>query len=140
MRKVLLAVDGSEHSDQAARYMVEFIKQHGPVEIHVANVEPEPIAWQTHGMEEKAIDAHLTARAQQAMKSAKKILKTAGAPHHTHIGRGDVAQTLLSLADKLGCDTIVMGTRGLGAVSGIAMGSVTRKVLHLTLLPVVCVK
>ena len=140
MRKVLLAVDGSEHSDQAAHYIVEFVKEHGPIDIHVANVEPEPIAWQTHGMEEKAIDAHLTARAHQSMKSAREILTAAGAPHHSHIGRGEVAQTLLTLADKLGCDAIVMGTRGLGAVSGIAMGSVTRKVLHLTRLPVVCVK
>jgi len=32
-----------------------------PVEIHLANVEPEPVAWQTRGMEDQAIDAHLTA-------------------------------------------------------------------------------
>lgn len=140
MRKVLLAVDGSEHSDQAARYLVGFIKEHGPVEVHVANVEPEPIAWQTHGMEDKAIEAHLRALARQSTKSAKDILKAAGVPHHSHTGRGEVAPTLLSMADKLGCDTLVMGTRGLGAVSGIAMGSVTRKVLHLTQLPVICVK
>lgn len=140
MRKVLLAVDGSEHSDQAACYIVEFVKEHGPIEIHVANVEPEPIAWQTHGMEEKAIDAHLKAFAHQSMKSAQEILRLAGVTYHTHIKRGDVAHTLVMLADKLGCDTIVMGTRGLGAMSGIALGSVTSKVLHLSHLPVVCVK
>ena len=140
MRKVLLAIDGSEHSDQTARFIVEFINEHGPIEVHMANIEPEPIAWQTHGMEEKAIDAHLTARAHQSMKSAKEILKAAGVPHHTHVGRGEVAHALVKLADKLGCDSIVIGTRGLGAVSGIAMGSVTRKVLHLTHLPVICVK
>jgi len=140
MRKVLLPVDGSEHSDRAVHYVVEFIKEHGPIEIHLANVEPEPIAWQTHGMEEQAIEAHLTSRAHQAMKSAKEILKAAGLQHHTHVGRGDVSQALLAMADKLRCDAIVIGTRGLGAVSGIALGSVTRKVLHLTHLPVVCVK
>ena len=140
MRKVLLAVDGSEHSDRAVHYIAEFTKDHGPVEIHVANVEPEPVAWQTHGMEEQAIEAHLTSRAHQSMKSAKEILKAAGLQHHTHVARGDVSQALLALADKLRCDTIVIGTRGLGAVSGIALGSVTRKVLHLTHLPVICVK
>jgi len=140
MRKVLLAVDGSDHSDRAVHYVAEFIKEHGPIEVHVANVEPEPVAWQTHGMEEQAIEAHLTSRAHQAMKSAKDILKAAGASHHAHVGRGDVAQTLLTMAGKLGCDAIVIGTRGLGAVSGIALGSVTRKVLHLTHLPVICVK
>ena len=140
MRKVLLPVDGSEHSDQATRYIVGFVKEHGPVEVHLANVEPEPVAWQTRGMENSAIDAHLTALAHRSMKSAQDILKKAGVPHHTHVKRGDVAQSLATLADKLGCDTIVIGTRGLGAVSGLALGSVTRKLLHLSRIPVICVK
>ncbi len=33
-----------------------------------------------------------------------------------------------------------MGTRGLGAVAGVLMGSVTTKLLHLTDLPVTLVK
>ena len=37
MRKVLLAVNGSEHSDQAARYVVEFVKEHGATEIHLSH-------------------------------------------------------------------------------------------------------
>jgi nucleotide-binding universal stress UspA family protein len=140
MRKVLVAVDGSEHSDQAARYVVDFVKQHGPVETHLANVEPEPIAWQTRGMEPEAIHAHLLARSHQTMKSAQEILKAAGVPCHAHAKIGDLAATLTALADSLGCDAIVIGTRGLGALSGIALGSVTRKVLHLSHLPVICVK
>lgn len=50
------------------------------------------------------------------------------------------AEVLAALADELGCDHIVMGTRGLGAISGIVLGSVTRKVLHLTRIPVTCIK
>lgn len=140
MRKVLVPVDGSEHSDHAVLYLVDFIKEHGPVEIHVANVEPEPVAWQTHGMEQEAINAHLSTLGHHSMKSAQKILKENGIPHHAHLGRGDTAHVIVALAAKLGCDTIVMGTRGLGAVSGLALGSVTRKVLHLSNLPVVCVR
>lgn len=140
MRKVLVPVDGSGHSDQAVRHLVDFVREHGPLEVHVANVEPEPVAWQTHGMEKETIEAHLAARGHQAVKSAHEILKASGMPHHTHLARGDTAAVIVALAEKLGCDTIVMGTRGLGAVSGLAMGSVTRKVLHLSNLPVICVK
>lgn len=140
MRNVLLPVDGSEHSDRAVRYVVDFAREHGPVEIHVANVEPAPVAWQTHGMEEDAIDAHLAAVGHRAVKSAQEILKAAGLAYHTHLGRGDTAAVVVALADKLRCDTIVIGTRGLGEISGLAMGSVTRKVLHLSSLPVICVK
>lgn len=140
MRKILLAVDGSEHSDSAARFVVSFIKDHGPVEIHLANVEPAPIEWQTHGMEEEVIDAHLNAVGRKELKPARAVLDERGIPYHMHIRKGEVAETLVKLADKLSCDAIVMGTRGLGAVSGIALGSVTTKVLHLSHLPVICVK
>ncbi|MFY9328460.1 MAG: universal stress protein [Georgfuchsia sp.] len=140
MRNVLLAVDGSEYSDRAVHFVVEFVKQHGTIEIHVANVEPAPVEWQTHGLEEKTVEAHLKSVARHAMKSAQEILRSAEIPFHTHFSEGDVARALVQLADKLGCDAIVMGTRGLGAVSNIALGSVTSKLLHLTHLPVVCVK
>jgi nucleotide-binding universal stress UspA family protein len=46
----------------------------------------------------------------------------------------------VALADELDCDHIVMGTRGLGAIPGIVLGSVTRKVLHLAKVPVVCIR
>ena len=140
MRKVLLAVDGSEHSDQAARYVVEFVKEYGPLEVHLANVEPEPIGWQTLGIEDQAIQAHLTALGRRSVKSAQAILDTAGLPYHTHLRNGDAASMLVSLAKKMGCDTIVMGTRGLNAITGMALGSVTTKVLYLSKIPVICVK
>lgn len=140
MRQVLIAVDGSNYSDQATRYIVNFIKDHGPVEVHLVNVEPEPITWQTHGMEEKAIEAHLNALAREKLKSARGILDERGIQYHLHIRKGDIADTVVALAEKLSCDAIVMGTRGLGKVSSIALGSVTSKVLHLTHLPVICVK
>ena len=140
MRKLLVAVDGSQHSDQAVQFAAAFVKEHGPAELHLVNVEPKPIAWQTHGMEPEAIHAHLTSLSHQTMKPAQEILKAAGVPCHVHTRIGEIAEELVALADKLACDTIVIGTRGLGAITGFALGSVSRKVLHLTHLPVICVK
>ena len=140
MRKVLLAVDGSEHSDQVARYLVEFVKEHGAVEIHLANVQPDPVGWQTLGIEQQGIQAHLAALGRRSVKSAQAILDDAGLLYHTHLRQGDAARTLVLLATKIGCDTIVMGTRGLNAISGMALGSVTTKVLYLSQVPVICVK
>lgn len=140
MRKILLPVDGSDHAYEAAQYIVRFVREHGPVEVHVLNVEPKPIEWQTHGMETDAIQAHLAARAHMTMKPVLHLLNEAGVSHHDHVKLGDAAETIVALANELGCDTIVMGTRGLGALSGLALGSVGRKVLHLASMPVICVK
>lgn len=140
MHKVLVPVDGSDHSDNAVRYVIESAKQHGPIEIHLANAEPAPVAWQTHGLEQHAIQAHLKTLGHQSLLSAEVILKEAGMPYHAHLGQGETAPYIVELAGTLGCDTIVMGTRGLGAISGLALGSVTRKVLHLSNVPVICVK
>jgi len=140
MRKLLIAVDGSQHSDHAVLFAVNFVKEHGPVEIHLVNVEPKPVAWQTRGMEPEAIRAHLAALSHQTMKSAHDILKAADISSRMHARIGDVAEEVVSLAEKLGCDTIVLGTRGLGAISGFSLGSISRKVLHLSHLPVICVK
>lgn len=140
MRSVLLPVDGSKHAFAAALYLIEFAKLHGELEVHVLNIEPPPVSWQTHGMEDDAIQAHLTARAHIALKPVLNVLNEAGIHHKTHVKLGDTAETIVALADELGCDSIVMGTRGLGGLAALALGSVTRKVLHLATKPVTCIK
>lgn len=140
MRKVLLPVDGSDSAFHAALYLVEFARQHGPVEVHVVNVQPKPVEWQTRGMEKDAINDQLTVDAHHAMKPILHVLNEKEISCQTHVKLGDTAETLAALAKELGCDHIVMGTRGLGAISGIVLGSVTRKVLHLATVPVLCIK
>lgn len=140
MRKILLAVDGSEQSDNAVRFAIDFCRDHGALEIHLLTVEPKPETWQTHGMEPEVIKAHLKSHCHTVQQSAQALLKDAGLSAQVHFREGDAAQTIVMEADSLACDAIVMGSRGLGAFAGIALGSVTRKVLHLANCPVVCVK
>lgn len=140
MQKVLLPVDSSDSAFQAALYLVDFIRKYGPVEIHVVNVQPKPVEWQTRGMEKEAINDHLMTDAQLAMKPVLDLFGEKGIACQAHVKLGDPAETLVALADELGCDHILMGTRGLGAISGMVLGSVTRKVLHLANIPVLCIK
>ncbi|MBI2277206.1 MAG: universal stress protein [Dechloromonas sp.] len=140
MRNVLLPVDGSRHAFAAVLFLIEFVKVHGPIEIHILNVEPEPGPWQMHGMEAEGIKDQVSARAHIAMKPILHAFNEAGIKHQSHVRQGAVAENIVSLAAELGCDTIVMGTRGLGGLAAVTLGSVTRKVLLLATLPVICVK
>jgi nucleotide-binding universal stress UspA family protein len=140
MRSVLLPEDGSDSAFNAAQYVIDFIEKHGPVEVHIVNVKPKPLTWQAHGMAEEAINSYMAIDAHLAMKPVVHALDEEGIAHQTHIEVGDVGEAVVALANDLGCDHIVMGTRGLGVISGIVLGSVTRKVLHRAKVPVICIK
>jgi|APIni6443716594_1056825.scaffolds.fasta_scaffold980951_2 hypothetical protein len=101
MRKVLLPVDGSDSAVQAALYMIDFAHKHGPIEVHVVNVQPKPQEWQTHGTEQDAINAHLAVEAHTVLKPILHALDDEKIAYQTHIKLGDPAETLAALADEL---------------------------------------
>lgn len=53
---------------------------------------------------------------------------------------GKPAEEILSLSEKENVDTIVLGTRGLGALSGVIAGSVSQAILHNATCSVIVVK
>ena len=140
MKSVLLAVDGSKSSFEAVLYLIDFVKEHGPLFVHVVNVQPKPSLSQTDGVEQAAVDQQFSAEAYSSLKPALHALQEAHITHQMHIRLGDTAEIVVALADELGCDHIVMGTRGLGAISGVLLGSVTNRVLQLASTPVTCVR
>ena len=140
MRNILLPVDGSDSAFQAALYVIDSIRKYGPMTVHLVNVQPKPMPWQTIGMEPEDVDAHLSVQAHVALKAVQHLLNEEGVEYLTHVKLGDVGETVVALADELDCDHIIMGTRGLGAILGMVLGSATRKVLYLAEIPVVCVK
>ena len=56
------------------------------------------------------------------------------------LGFGGIAETIGETARRLQVDTVVMGTRGLGSLSGLLLGSVAHRVVHQVPLPVILVK
>ena len=65
---------------------------------------------------------------------------TPGIKYASDIRTGAFAETIVQVAGERRCTRIVMGTRGLGAVSGVVLGSVTYGVVHLAAMPVTLVK
>ena len=74
------------------------------------------------------------------MKPAIAAIKRLKLDATCHTQIGDPASTIVAFAKKKGCNEIVMGNNGLGAVAGLIMGSVARKVVFLAQTPVVLVK
>jgi nucleotide-binding universal stress UspA family protein len=78
---------------------------------------------------------------QRLVEMAAAEAKTKGAsPINTRVEVGDPATAILRVAGEEKPDFIVMGTRGLGSMRGLLMGSVSHKVIQLADCPVITVK
>jgi nucleotide-binding universal stress UspA family protein len=139
MRSVLLAFDGSEPSKRALRYLLSFIEKREEVTVYLVNVETKLSAPDTRPGG-AAIDDHLQDVARQALLEAEITLGDAGIGYQSHACVGEVAETISATADKLGCDIIVLGRRGLSAVTGLLLGAVATRVLNLSSRPVILIK
>lgn len=139
--KILLPVDGSEGAARAARHVAGIAKLVPELQVHLVNVQPLGDDWMTRRSikpEELAKMEHEWAEA--AIEPARAILKAAGVACSEQFAQGEVAPTIARLAKELGCDQIVMGSRGQSSLGGLLMGSVATKVLHLAEMPVTLVK
>jgi len=140
MRKILVPVDASESAQHAARYAATLASDNPAVQLHVLNVQ-EPLEVRAHAyltqQEAKSIQA---ADAQRVLQAVMELLDDAGVAYRADWRIGDTASTIAAYAEEIGCESIVMGTRGLGLVGNLVMGSVANKVVHLVKVPVTLVK
>src|SRR5690606_16740243 len=82
----------------------------------------------------------LETKAQGVLAEAATMLQGSGLTYETHSVLGNVAEQINDAVKRLGCDTVVMGTRGLGSFTGLLLGSVANRVIHEVSVPVLLVK
>lgn len=143
MSRILIAVDGSSHSAKVAKAAIRQAAAYRQrPELHLAFVHlPVPtLGGLIKPVGHEALQRYYREEGEDALRGAKKLLDRAGLAFVTHIMVGPVAESLVSEARKLKCDLIIMGTHGMGAVSGVLLGSVAAKVVHLARCPVVLVR
>jgi nucleotide-binding universal stress UspA family protein len=139
--KVLVPVDGSDHAERAVRFAALLAQDPARLQIVLLNVQPAPSDVDTLHMAQKAILEHLRARGEDTLGPARKILDDARIAHEVNVAiAGDPSLEIARVAREQGCDQVVMGTRGLGALAGLALGSVATKVVHLAEVPVTLVR
>lgn len=142
MLKVLVPVDASESSDRGVDYLIRIARLlRDPVEVHLLTVHHHiPYGRAASSVAGDQIQQYYQEEGLAALKSARDRLDAAQIPYVFHIGVGEPAEVIVRYAREKACDQIIMGTRGLGAVGGLLLGSVATKVLHLTNIPVAFVK
>lgn len=142
MYKILVPVDGSDNALRAVHYAVKVAKGHKSASLHLLLVNPEPVVYGEIALyvDRSKVEQARREHGEAMLKPAVAAAEAAGVRFAQEILVGDVPQVIAHRAEELGCDVIVMGTRGLGVLGGLMLGSVASKVVHLTKLPVTLVK
>lgn len=141
MKRILIPVDGSQPAIRAVQALLA-ARAYDPVaRVDLLSVQiPLKPGKIGRGLSQTEIDAYYQDEGRAALQEASRLLSQAGVPFQARVEIGAAADTIARLADETGADEIYMGSRGLGSISSLFMGSVATRVLHLTELPVTLVK
>jgi nucleotide-binding universal stress UspA family protein len=145
--KILVPYDGSPPSKRAVEYSLRIATAVGKpaVELHLLNVQEADATVIDYFLRDAAdVAARLVSSRREAgaklLESPKRMVEDSGVRVEQTVLLGDPAEVIGSYADQQRCDMLVMGTRGLGPVGGLLLGSVTTKVINLVKVPVTLVK
>lgn len=137
--KILLATDGSENANRAAEATISLALGLSLQSITIAHIVSPPSESR---MVQAKFDVH-----SLLVEESKKILSgtlarydAAGIAYSLKVAIGDPAQEILAHVAKEQIDLVVIGTRGMGTLKGVLMGSVSQKIAHLGPCPVMIVK
>ena len=141
--RILLATDGSEEAELAALRAVE-LADATDSELHVVHVGVVPIFLKSYpgtlGYEGKLYEQIEEISRELLRKESWRVKAAGGTVAGAHLRMGQVDLEIVALAEELGADLIVMGSRGLGGVRRALMGSVSDSVVRYAHCPVLVVR
>jgi len=141
MTKLLLPVDGSPCSRRAAEFAVRLAGDRASAKVLLLNVQSPVMAWEVSNYVTAEMVNQIHEKAgREAIKGAREVLDAAGVPCEEHLLVGEPAEIIAQVAAQERVEGIVMGTRGMGLVKSLVLGSVATKVIHLVEVPVTLVK
>ncbi len=153
MFRIMLATDGSPRALKAARYTADlcaalrepavtilFVKELSVSMFAVPGVgTPDEMVFPSGPLDWTKVQDSLEAAAQKALADTNKAFEGVDAPITLMKEIGKPADVICATAEKEGFDLIVIGSRGLGEIRGLVLGSVSNHVVHRAKVPVLVV-
>ena len=137
--KILFAVDGSDHALHAARVAAEMARGMKPKEFRiVVSYDSIPVYLGEPNMQ-FAID-NRKKDAEEILDKAIKEVGTIPGEIHTEMIEGDPAAAIIEVATTRESEIIIMGSRGLGRLAELLLGSTSQKVVAHAHCPVLIVR
>jgi nucleotide-binding universal stress UspA family protein len=142
MLKILIAVDGSEHANRAIEAVGKMARSSLDLEAILVCVSPEPIFYGDYTVATiQKIEEDQKQQQNTVLTKATELAKAQGLklgePARAY---GVIANEIVRIANDRQVDQIAMGTRGMGAIGNMILGSVAQRVIHQSAVPVLLTK
>lgn len=139
-KSILVPVDGSSHAEKALAVAAQLAMANS-AKLHlmtVAEFPPDNIGLMTGGISEpfseedrENLAEGMKKAAHEAIEKARAAVDLQGIEVDEVTRQGHPAKLIVSEAENLGVDVIIMGSRGVSDVRGMVFGSVSHKVSHI---------
>jgi nucleotide-binding universal stress UspA family protein len=137
--RILLAVDGSEHALHAARVAAELARAMKSEQLRIVVCFEGIPPYLGEPNLQNAIDQRVLA-SNEILQQAVEAVGEVPAEVHTELIEGDPAEAIIEVAKTRESNVIVMGSRGLGRLAGLVLGSTSQKVVSHAPCPVLIVR
>jgi len=139
--KILIPVDGSEPALEAVRHALHLLHTGLKASFVLVTVqEPVYLYEMVLPPDAEVLERVTGAVGGKALAGAEALFNAAGVPYEREIASGEPAPALIDTARRHGCDAIIMGARGRGALRSALLGSVSQRVVQEAAVPVTIVK
>jgi nucleotide-binding universal stress UspA family protein len=139
--KILLPVDGSEHSLDAVRHVITLVRGGLAASVVLVNVqEPTYLYEMVLAPDADVLERVSGAAGHHSLAAAEDLLRQADVEFEKELVSGEPGPTILEAGERYDCDAVVMGARGRGELRSTLLGSVSQRVLHGSPVPVTIVK
>ena len=131
LRSILVATDFSENADQALGVAIDLAKQFG-TELHVVHCLdlPMPIFNPYAVSVPDSLISEARDEAARRLHEAVTRVERAGVAVKSHLAEVPAPQAISHLAEEIGVDLVVMGTRGHTGLKHVLLGSVAERTLR----------
>jgi len=137
--QILLAVDGSEHGYKAAHTAADLARAMNSKDLYIVFAYDPISPFLGDPNLQNAIDARLN-QAKAVLQKAVDIVGDVSSEIHTELIENDAAEAIIEVAKTRDSSVIVMGSRGLGRLAGLVLGSTSQKVVSHAPCPVLIVR
>ena len=126
--KILLAADGSDHALHATQIAAELARNPNAKELRVVVAYDMIPPYFGEPNMQIAIDARME-EAKAVMQKTIEAIGKVPCEIHTELIEGSAAEAIIDVATTRKSNVIVMGSRGLGKLAGLLLGSTSQKVV-----------